>query len=1218
MSNFPYPGLRPFRKDETDVFFGREGQVDQLLEKLERTRFLAVLGPSGCGKSSLLKAGMLASIEAGFMASAGVQWRTATMTPGHSPMRELAKNLLEDRALGPQWGKHKDNVACLQAILRRGPLGLVEVLKETPLPKGTNLLILVDQFEEIFRYRQQHGADEAEAFVSLLLNSARQREVPVYVVIAMRTDFLGDCNLLSGLPEAINEGQFLIPRLDREQSRAAIVGPAGVFGGKIEPALVNRLLNDMQKDPDQLPLMQHALMRMWNIALARGTAPPTLSLGDYEAIGSLERALSNHADEAFGELDEKQKVIAQALFRSLSERSLEKRDTRRPTRLSEAAAVAGVDPEEVVKVVEVFRQPDRSFLLPPAGTALLPETIIDISHESLINRWNRLNGWVEAEADSARRYRRLVQTARLWKEGEAELWSRLDLQNTLAWKERQHPTAEWARRYGTDFDLAMEFLDESQRSSEEEKKREREAQEREMKLKQTRHRLVLAVVVVVIALGLTFWALSEREKAREARDLAQQVRKERTYTLFDSYLKQASLLARSGNYEAARKILDESRGWDSEIQLPGLHRSRNLLYWFTDFMGSKAAKAYGGLDIRLFDIAVSPDGHLLAAVGEGGTVVLFDADSGEMLRRMQAEGHEFHVWGSVAFHPDGKRLITAGDGRSIMFWALPGGEKLKELQAPPGRIWDLALSPDGKRMATGGTDRNVTIWDVETGKIVQTLRGHTDAIQAVTFSPDGNLLASASSDMTVMVWDMKKGTPLHLLQGHTNEVSEVAFSPDSLLLATGSEDNTIRLWDMRSGVKKGRLQGHDNQVYGLAFINSRYLASASYDRTLRIWDIETSIKQGISVPVKVLQGHAAFVNRITAFHDHLFSASDDGTVRRWDLPQEIISKDMQVIDCAADGIAEEPRSCAIAPDGSTVAVGFSGGGLRLYTLPDTRLVWEKAGTPGITGKEKAGAEVINRLIFSPDGRNLASASYDNPIVSLWQVSNGQMVRTFKGHQKGVAGIAFSPDSRFLATASLDGIIGIFEIGRENGRFYPAHKGGAYSVNFDKEGQRLLSAGEDGRVRLWDISTWPPVPIWQQGFPVSRDKIYWAVFSPDGSKIGAVGRDTVVYILKASDGRRQQELIGHESTIYCLAFSPDAGQVATVSQDPTVRLWDMKTEKELFALHLPTNSGWPIPVCDFAFYCSTPLSHQTGGDCWIAVPLIQSRKLVLYHISDIYD
>src|SRR6516225_486625 len=203
LSNSPYPGLRPFRRDEADIFFGREEQVDQLLAKLESTRFLAVVGVSGCGKSSLVRAGMLSALAGGFMASAGPRWHVLEMRPGGHPLANLAQALLRGDTLDAEWQSRPDAEAFIRAVLRRGPLGLVELLRESLEPSRNNLLLLVDQFEEIFRFHKHGDANEATAFVDLLLESARQQDVPIFVVLTMRSDFLGDCSLFAGLPEAI-------------------------------------------------------------------------------------------------------------------------------------------------------------------------------------------------------------------------------------------------------------------------------------------------------------------------------------------------------------------------------------------------------------------------------------------------------------------------------------------------------------------------------------------------------------------------------------------------------------------------------------------------------------------------------------------------------------------------------------------------------------------------------------------------------------------------------------------------------------------------------------------------------------------------------------------------------------------------------------------------------------------------------------------------------
>src|SRR5215469_2804076 len=259
-STVPYPGLRPFRYDESDIFFGREAQTDQLLARLARDHFMAVTGPSGCGKSSLVKAGMTPALSAGFMVEGGSEWRICEQRPGDRPLGRLARAMASPEILGGD-KTDPDSVALVEATIRRGPLGLIEIVKTATALRGASLLVVIDQFEEIFRYRERIAADEADAFVALLLASARQSDVPIYVVITMRSDYLGDCARFHGLAEAASDAQYLTPRLTREDLELAIAGPARVFGGRVEPRLLDRLINDFGSDPDQLPSLQHALAR---------------------------------------------------------------------------------------------------------------------------------------------------------------------------------------------------------------------------------------------------------------------------------------------------------------------------------------------------------------------------------------------------------------------------------------------------------------------------------------------------------------------------------------------------------------------------------------------------------------------------------------------------------------------------------------------------------------------------------------------------------------------------------------------------------------------------------------------------------------------------------------------------------------------------------------------------------------------------------------------
>ena len=197
----PFPGLRPFEPEEDYLFFGRERDTDELLRQLRVKRFLAVVGTSGCGKSSLVRCGLIPSLESGLMSQSGSTWRIATMRPGGDPMGHLASALNAPDVLGVTTGDlASTNRVMLDAALRRGTLGLVDSVREALLPKDDNVLILVDQFEELFRFRHARpdAPDEAIAFVKRLLEATAQRDTPIYVVITMRSDFIGECMELPG------------------------------------------------------------------------------------------------------------------------------------------------------------------------------------------------------------------------------------------------------------------------------------------------------------------------------------------------------------------------------------------------------------------------------------------------------------------------------------------------------------------------------------------------------------------------------------------------------------------------------------------------------------------------------------------------------------------------------------------------------------------------------------------------------------------------------------------------------------------------------------------------------------------------------------------------------------------------------------------------------------------------------------------------------------
>jgi energy-coupling factor transporter ATP-binding protein EcfA2 len=581
MSN-PFPGLRPFREEEEHLFFGREKQVDQMIDKLAATRFLAVVGTSGSGKSSLVNCGLRPALHRGLMAEAGSVWRMAQFRPGGQPIRAMAQALAQSAAVPGAAPTGPFSMADLaETSLRLSKLGLLDVYEQSGFAPGTNLLVVADQFEELFRYRQLADApgEEATALVNLLLEAAAQTAVPIYVAITMRSDFLGDCAQFFGLAEAINRGQYLVPRLTREERRLAIAGPVGVAGASLTPVLATRLVNDVGDNPDQLSILQHALNRTWSQWENAQAPQAPVDLPHYEGIGTMAHALDQHAEEAFAGLKtQREREIAEKLFKAITDRSTDPRGIRRPTRLETLCAICEASFDELRAVIDVFRAPGRAFLMPPAGDELRAHTVIDISHESLMRVWERLARWADEEGQSAKMYRRLADSAALHAAGQASLWRDPELQRALDWQRKNQPNRTWAEAYHPGFDTAAAFL----AASEQARRADAEQQQAEVRRAARRRSQWIwsATIFTVLAMGFFTYNLKQRTQADQARELAaveakarvdaEKARDEARANLQLAIKAGAEAKAAQLQAEARTKELLAAWGWDRKQLAEGL------------------------------------------------------------------------------------------------------------------------------------------------------------------------------------------------------------------------------------------------------------------------------------------------------------------------------------------------------------------------------------------------------------------------------------------------------------------------------------------------------------------------------------------------------------------------------------------------------------------------------------------------------------------------
>lgn len=800
----PFPGLRHFSMDEYHLFFGRETHIEEILLKISQNRSVAILGYSGSGKSSLTYSGLIPMLYGGFMTETSPHWKVVVTRPGSAPIRNLAdsivKLLLEEGRVVE--GDIRIQKAVINSVLRNSSNGLVEVTRYIQTHLRENVFFLFDQFEELFRYRHTENTEddnEALEFVNLVLNVANQRSVPSYVAINMRADYMGNCSVFPGLTEFINTSTYLVPQLTREQKRKVIEGPVAVGGGRISQRLVKRLLSDIGDNQDQLPLLQHALMRTWDYWVANREPDEPMDIRHYNAIGQLSQALSLHADEAFDELNAQDREIAEILFKSITEKNQENLGVRRQAKVSLVAGLAGVSDSQVINVVEKFRQVGRSFLMPAYSVALNADSLIELSHESLIRIWTRLAGWVDEEFESARMYKRVSDAAAMYQIGKTGLWRPPDLQLALNWQKKQNPTRAWAERYDIAFERAIVFLDTSRITFEAELKNQEMLQRR--MLRRARVTNIVLAIALVISIGLFFYGLTqsieavkqadkaktEAEKAKRAQKKAESASQEllkqtkelrkKDVQLRNSVTKLSSALEQTNRArnEAAREAENAKR------QEQNAKKQTEIANIKSDSLKIKSDEANRNLERAniLFYLALA---RSLEAKSE-------NIDNQQLAGLIAMQGYNYHQkYRGNQYDP----YVFRG-----LYYALTKlrGTNYNALKVPTAnnKLFALAVSKKSETFYTSGNDGRVIIGDflrMNSKPTPYKNTGYTN--QVLALSKDEKYLAVGNDSSIVEVINLQSNEKPLQVKGHQGSITDIKFMPDNSGFVSVSSGGTLR------------------------------------------------------------------------------------------------------------------------------------------------------------------------------------------------------------------------------------------------------------------------------------------------------------------------------------------------------------------------------------------------------------------------------------------
>ena len=416
----PFPGLRSFAPEESNLFFGREKESEEVLKKLLKNRFVTVIGASGSGKSSLIYCGVLPKVrEMGLKEPSA--WRIIMFRPGNNPLGNLGMAIAENVKAS---GLPEVSTENLLLDIHLNSDGIASALKRCLVKDNEKIFLVIDQFEELFRFstksaRGTGGVQSAE-FIEKIVKAVSQPDSRIHAIITMRSDFIGECAQFQGLTQLINNSNFLLPQMGRENFRQAIEGPVKYAGANIDKKLVETILDETGDRTDQLGVLQHAMMRTWTYWQELEEPDRPISINDYESVGTMSDAMSRHANEAFGELSQRGKEVCERMFKAITEKDTDNKGIRHPSSVNTIKSVIQCTSEELFDVVERFRIPSRSFITPRYEIPLSNDSVIDLSHESLMRLWDRLREWVDEEAASGQMYLRLSEASAMYQQGKTK------------------------------------------------------------------------------------------------------------------------------------------------------------------------------------------------------------------------------------------------------------------------------------------------------------------------------------------------------------------------------------------------------------------------------------------------------------------------------------------------------------------------------------------------------------------------------------------------------------------------------------------------------------------------------------------------------------------------------------------------------------------------------------------------------------------------------
>ncbi|CAM2005537.1 WD40 repeat domain-containing serine/threonine protein kinase [Acanthopleuribacter pedis] len=1119
----PFRGLEVFREQDRHLFFGREAVSQRIAEYILRRPFGAVLGPSGSGKSSLVQAGVNPRLRAfGF--------EICLFRPGHLPTAHLVGAL---REVLPDFFGRSHQV--LEHQLRTVPGRLSALAAEFRLRHGRRLLVVVDQFEEIFT--QCKNLAERKVFVDALCNAVEHSNDHLHLLVTMRSDFLGKCAVFHDLNDLITDHFLQLGPMNREELARAVEAPARLAGLNLQAGLLEQVLNEVSGAPGALPLLEHALLELY-----QKREGPLLTRRAYDEIGGIKGALAKRAEYEYGRLNPTQQHVLRKMFiLALIQPGEGTEDTRRQATGPELIAIGGAE------VPPLLRTWTEVHLLTASRDTARDAEVYEVAHEALIGSWSRIKEWMEEGRETARLLNRLRQFATTWDEAGRDedhllrggpLFQMQELVRT----EEAHLGEREKAFVAAGLALAAQQSRNVEATATALRRRKNHAQVASL----------AALLLAAFAFAMLFQANHERDRANHERQRA------------ETALREAEAQTLAGNFSLATMLTEEAG-----LALQKHQSGRAWLYTLAALsheipadrdlptaLGRFADPKMGDVDRLIWSSpanpgavrsAFHPDGQSVAVASSDHRIRLLDLNNGGP--RGMLQGHN-NLINALAFHPntDQPLLVSAGDDYAVRLWRLPSEPWVMAAAVATltheHPVVDLAFSPDGSLLAALTDQGGIFLYQVDPRQPEQTRAAAeyhpSEAVpfRVVRFNAEGDQLIAGDSQGRLHF--------LHLDDQTRSKRTGFTYAAIIGLEATAQgwitlhEDGDFYLWrDGPQDPVRPASTAPDNALALAVLPNRTQLMTYHASGTLRLWDLKSgknTWRQATDLFQTLTENDelpAPKQPQLAMDRHHGRAALSNGEWSLWQAHQNGPRR-------ALGGHRAAVWDVAYSPDGRLIA----------SSSRDRRVIlWDRE-----TGLQKRvllnQKDDIFTIAFSPDGRFLASGSSDSTIALFDLEQPEAPPRILKGHTLAVRDLAFSPDGAFLAGSSYDHSIRIWNLAKGTAAILQGHDSVVWSIAFSPDGQTLVSTSADSQVILWDWAAGK-----QRRVLRGHDADVWtAAFSPDGSMLATGSADHRVLVWNLADFTIRHELRGHTASSLAVRFSPDNRLLASGSYDATVAIW----------------------------------------------------------------